>query len=222
MNSLLSLLFLAYFFIVFPLPSSYITAPRADIPVPEAYMDAIDSSIPPQDLAQHWARIVKPPMKLKRHVKMDVCSPSGELETRVIPKSFSLGQGYKFSRLARWGDLWPYPVPPRKPRRVKTFDRKAFMKKQQRKKLEENVRGLPSDVEDDGEVESEAQKHMREQLDRIEEETQEQFKSMFPGLPELPRLLNPEPRKSNDTTSKRGKRDKKPRQREPEHDTDSE
>ncbi len=37
---------------------------------------------------------------------MDVCSPNGKIERRIIAKSHGLEGGHKKAKKARWGDLW--------------------------------------------------------------------------------------------------------------------
>ncbi|BFZ54737.1 37S ribosomal protein S22 [Savitreella phatthalungensis] len=57
--------------------------------------------------AYSWPRIVLPPLKRVKHVVVDVCAPSGEIERATVPKS----QGsdvYRFARKSSWGDLLPF------------------------------------------------------------------------------------------------------------------
>lgn len=53
-----------------------------------------------------WPRIIGFPSKIKKNVKLDVCAPSGNIETWQIPKSLGK-QTYHDARKARQGDLWP-------------------------------------------------------------------------------------------------------------------
>jgi len=62
--------------------------------------------------AAGWARLVRPPRRRSRHVVLDMCTPSGELERRTVAASHQrlLGPGsYALARKARWGDTWPHP-----------------------------------------------------------------------------------------------------------------
>lgn len=55
----------------------------------------------------HWPRIVLPPLKRKKHVILDVCSPNGLLERSSVTKSRSK-MIYKDGRKTKWGNLWPH------------------------------------------------------------------------------------------------------------------
>ncbi|KAF2724713.1 hypothetical protein K431DRAFT_240292 [Polychaeton citri CBS 116435] len=50
-------------------------------------------------------RSIKPPLKRRGHVILDVCTPSGTLERWTVPKSFSR-QAFRDARKSQWGDLW--------------------------------------------------------------------------------------------------------------------
>ncbi|MCJ1400093.1 37S ribosomal protein S22 [Xylographa trunciseda] len=50
-------------------------------------------------------RTIMPPLKRRGHVVLDVCTPSGQLERWIVPKSFSK-QAYRDARKSKWGDLW--------------------------------------------------------------------------------------------------------------------
>ncbi|CAO3685991.1 unnamed protein product [Umbelopsis ramanniana] len=57
--------------------------------------------------AYTWPRLVTPPLKKNKHVVMDVCTSSGEIQRMIIPKS----QGkipYRDARKSTWGDLFPH------------------------------------------------------------------------------------------------------------------
>lgn len=56
------------------------------------------------DLSQ-WPRIIDNPLKVKNNVRMNVCAPSGNIETWQIPKSLGK-QEYHDARKAERGDLW--------------------------------------------------------------------------------------------------------------------
>ena len=66
-----------------------------------------------------WARVVRAPRKRSGHVVLDVCTPSGMLQRRVVAASHAelLGPGsYRMARKARWGDAWPHPTVVRRAR----------------------------------------------------------------------------------------------------------
>ena len=50
-------------------------------------------------------RLLAPAIKGHKHVTFDLCTPAGNLERWIVPKSFSK-QAYRDARKARWGDLW--------------------------------------------------------------------------------------------------------------------
>lgn len=52
-----------------------------------------------------WPRILEFPSKIKNNVKLNVCAPSGNVETWQVPKSLGK-QTYHDARKVRQGDLW--------------------------------------------------------------------------------------------------------------------
>jgi len=64
-----------------------------------------------------WSRIIRKPLKLGRHVVLDVCvasrdQRSGVLERHIVARSdrrrpWMGPSAYRLSRRAHWGDLWP-------------------------------------------------------------------------------------------------------------------
>lgn len=50
-------------------------------------------------------RNILTPIKRRGHVTLDLCTPAGNIERWVVPKSFSK-QAYHDARKAAWGDLW--------------------------------------------------------------------------------------------------------------------
>lgn len=52
-----------------------------------------------------WARVLRPPMKRDKHVIMEVCSPTAEIEQWTVTKGFNK-QAYHDARKATGGDLW--------------------------------------------------------------------------------------------------------------------
>jgi hypothetical protein len=66
-----------------------------------------------------WARLVRPPRKRSGHVVLDLCTPAGSLQRRVVSASHAslLGPGsYRMARKSRWGDTWPHPAVVRRTR----------------------------------------------------------------------------------------------------------
>lgn len=63
-------------------------------------------------------RNILPPLKRKKHVTLDLCTPSGSIERWTVPKSFS-NQAYHDARKARWGDLWALGAKTRVRRKVR-------------------------------------------------------------------------------------------------------
>jgi ribosomal protein RSM22 (predicted rRNA methylase) len=69
--------------------------------------------------AAGWARLVRAPRKRSGHVVLDLCTPSGSLQRRVVGASHAslLGPGsYRMARKSRWGDTWPHPAVVRRTR----------------------------------------------------------------------------------------------------------
>ncbi len=63
-------------------------------------------------------RNILPPLKRRGHVTLDLCTPAGDIERWVVPKSFSR-QAYHDARKAAWGDLWALGAKTRTVRRVR-------------------------------------------------------------------------------------------------------
>ncbi|GAA5854588.1 hypothetical protein JCM8547_004899 [Rhodosporidiobolus lusitaniae] len=63
----------------------------------------------PVDVAEELARprLVAPPMKRSKHVILEVCALSGEIERHTIPKSQGR-QAYYDARKSGWGDAFPH------------------------------------------------------------------------------------------------------------------
>jgi ribosomal protein RSM22 (predicted rRNA methylase) len=57
-----------------------------------------------------WQRIIRPSQRKGKHSIVYLCNINGDLESRVIAKSHGLEGGYRFSKKAKWGDLWPYSL----------------------------------------------------------------------------------------------------------------
>ncbi|KAG7291908.1 hypothetical protein NEMBOFW57_001933 [Staphylotrichum longicolle] len=58
------------------------------------------------------------PLKRRGHVTLDLCTPAGDIERWVVPKSFSK-QAYHDARKAVWGDLWALGAKTRTVRKVR-------------------------------------------------------------------------------------------------------
>ncbi len=63
-------------------------------------------------------RNILTPLKRRGHVTLDVCTPAGDIERWVVPKSFSK-QAYHDARKAVWGDLWALGAKTRTLRKVR-------------------------------------------------------------------------------------------------------
>ncbi|SSD58872.1 related to 37S ribosomal protein S22, mitochondrial [Saccharomycodes ludwigii] len=86
-----------------------------------------------------WPRIINDPLKMKGHVTMDVCAPSGFLEKWTIPKSFSK-QAYHDARKSNKGDVWALNAKTKykgvSNLNVAKFERMEKLLKKQKMKLE--------------------------------------------------------------------------------------
>ncbi|KAH6854837.1 hypothetical protein B0I37DRAFT_401729 [Chaetomium sp. MPI-CAGE-AT-0009] len=63
-------------------------------------------------------RNILTPLKRRGHVTLDLCTPAGQIERWVVPKSFSK-QAYHDARKAVWGDLWALGAKTRNVRQVR-------------------------------------------------------------------------------------------------------
>ncbi|KAI1804814.1 mitochondrial small ribosomal subunit Rsm22-domain-containing protein [Daldinia bambusicola] len=63
-------------------------------------------------------RNILPPLKRRRHVTLDLCTPTGKIERWTVPKSFSK-QAYHDARKTQWGDLWALGAKTRVERNVR-------------------------------------------------------------------------------------------------------
>ncbi|CAM9882881.1 unnamed protein product [Chrysoparadoxa australica] len=63
----------------------------------------------PARVLDGWGRLVRPPLKSKGHVTMDICTPTGELTRTVVSrkKVAHIRGFYNASRKSRLGGLWP-------------------------------------------------------------------------------------------------------------------
>lgn len=66
-------------------------------------------------------RAVRPPLKRRGHVILDLCTPAGTLERWTVPRSFSK-QAFRDARKSSWGDLWALGAKTRVVRNVKLGD----------------------------------------------------------------------------------------------------
>jgi ribosomal protein RSM22 (predicted rRNA methylase) len=79
------------------------------------YEDADDATAPhPLSLPRN----ILTPLKRRGHVTLDMCTPAGDIERWVVPKSFSK-QAYHDARKAVWGDLWALGAKTRTVRKVR-------------------------------------------------------------------------------------------------------
>jgi ribosomal protein RSM22 (predicted rRNA methylase) len=69
-----------------------------------SYLSAVSS--PPSQAITSNARIVAHPRKHTGHVSLELCTPEGEIERRIVPKSMK--DMYHRAKKSRWGELWPF------------------------------------------------------------------------------------------------------------------
>ncbi|KAJ3015958.1 Methyltransferase-like protein 17, mitochondrial [Thoreauomyces humboldtii] len=84
---------------------SYVVLRRGPAPLPSPEEASAASLI---SQAHTWPRLIAPPMKRDKHVVMDYCGPSGNLERTIISKAKSGKAQYSEARKSAWGDLWPH------------------------------------------------------------------------------------------------------------------
>ena len=56
-----------------------------------------------------WPRLIRPVYKRQRHSIIDLCTPEGQIERRIIARSHGSEGGYKQVKRLKWGDLWYFP-----------------------------------------------------------------------------------------------------------------
>ncbi|CEJ90780.1 hypothetical protein VHEMI06540 [[Torrubiella] hemipterigena] len=90
-------------------------------------------------------RLMKPALKRKGHITMDMCTPEGKLERWTIPKSFGK-LAYHDARKSHWGDLWALGAKTRvlKTARVGTLDSEPS--KRRPRKQDIMIAGMKLDV----------------------------------------------------------------------------
>ncbi|KAK4156758.1 mitochondrial small ribosomal subunit Rsm22-domain-containing protein [Chaetomidium leptoderma] len=82
-------------------PSAFVQGKKAADKAFRGYEDLDGAAPHPLSLPRN---ILKP-LKRRGHVTLDLCTPGGDIERWVVPKSFSK-QAYHDARKAAWGDLW--------------------------------------------------------------------------------------------------------------------
>ncbi|KAI5954774.1 RSM22 [Candida theae] len=119
-----------------------------------------DNSPVGKDDINNWPRIVRTPDKLKKNVKLTVCSSEGNIETWQIPRSLGK-QAYHDARKVQLGDLWALdkkastkrsPISNEVKSKLDTLyktQKKTFKKEQQRKVWRKKV-GVSESEFDDG------------------------------------------------------------------------
>ena len=80
------------------------------------YEDATGAAAAPDALS--LPRSILTPLKRRGHVTLDLCTPAGDIERWIVPKSFSK-QAYHDARKAMWGDLWALGAKTRTVRKVR-------------------------------------------------------------------------------------------------------
>lgn len=106
-----------------------------------------------------WPRILEFPSKVKNNVKLNVCAPTGNIETWHVPKSLGK-QTYHDARKVRQGDLWALekksvivknrlsPANFDKLNRLASTQRKFVMKEKRKKQWKKVVSRAESDFEE--------------------------------------------------------------------------
>lgn len=87
---------------------------------PDESLNDRSHSVEPQFPGFHplsLPRAILPPLKPQRHMILDLCTPMGQIERWIVPKSFSK-QAYRDARKSRWGDLWALGAKTRIPRKI--------------------------------------------------------------------------------------------------------
>ncbi|KAL2150219.1 hypothetical protein VTH82DRAFT_7895 [Thermothelomyces myriococcoides] len=97
-----------------PEPGSFLQAKEAADRAFRGYEDKSDG--PPHPLS--LPRNILPPLKRRGHVTLDLCTPAGQIERWVVPRSFSK-QAYHDARKASWGDLWALGAKTRTARNIR-------------------------------------------------------------------------------------------------------
>jgi len=74
-----------------------------------------------------WSRVVRPVILKHKHSIIDLCTPEGLIERRIIAKSHGLEGGHKKARKAKWGDLWYFEKRvPNKYRKEKKYGKRLW------------------------------------------------------------------------------------------------
>lgn len=78
--------------------------------------DGTSSEVAPHIVAKEWSRVLRPTLKPKLRVIVDVCDKSGEIQRRVITKKgykeFA-PEAYKEAKHIKWGQLWRFDKKPK-------------------------------------------------------------------------------------------------------------
>ncbi|KAL2161037.1 hypothetical protein VTH06DRAFT_8750 [Thermothelomyces fergusii] len=97
-----------------PEPGSFLQGKEAADRAFRGYEDESDG--PPHPLS--LPRNILPPLKRRGHVTLDLCTPAGQIERWVVPRSFSK-QAYHDARKTAWGDLWALGAKTRTARNIR-------------------------------------------------------------------------------------------------------
>lgn len=104
-----------------PDPSGFLQGKAAADKAFAGYEDNSSSSSSSSSPAPHplsLPRAILPPLKRHGHITFDMCTPAGNIERWVVPKSFSK-QAYHDARKSAWGDLWALGAKTRTTRAVR-------------------------------------------------------------------------------------------------------
>lgn len=56
-----------------------------------------------------WGRLIRSPLRRRKHISFDACTRDAELERRTVTKKSAEDGYFPLARRSRWGDIWPVP-----------------------------------------------------------------------------------------------------------------
>jgi ribosomal protein RSM22 (predicted rRNA methylase) len=95
--------------------------------MPNIKYNSVDDAETPVEKSYFWPRLIRPIIKAHKHSILDLCTPEGKIERRIIAKSHGVEGGYKFVKKITQGDLWYFRYRiPNKFRKEKKFGKRLF------------------------------------------------------------------------------------------------
>lgn len=73
---------------------------------PNVQYNAEDEAVTALEKSYFWPRLIRPVIKKHKHSILDLCTPQGSIERRIIAKSHGMEGGYRLVKRVKWGDLW--------------------------------------------------------------------------------------------------------------------